>query len=404
MKTVDVPLKDLHPDPANARKHSEENLSQIMASLQRFGQHRAAVVQRDTGIVLIGNGMLEAAKRLGWKTLSVYYVDDDNATAAMRAIADNRTGESSTWDEDALAALLREQDEDFLADFDLADFIPDPDPGEVLDPEAPPVPVDPVTRPGDVIRLGGHVVICGDSLDPAVVAQVVPEGGADACFTDPPYNVDYGNHGNQKGGNHKAIANDSMPADQWAGWCASVARGIEANVKGCVYVCHAPGPDGRVMAQTLDTALHWSATVIWAKDRFTLGRGKYQRRYEPIWFGWGGDGKGFTEARDREDVWDMKRPSVSKEHPTMKPVALCAQAITDSTRKGNTVYDPFLGSGSTLLACEQLGRRCVGIELDPGYCDVIITRWEGLTGEKAERPLRRDSAKAKTVAAMKAAA
>lgn len=385
MKTENVNLDAINLDPHNLRKHGEKNLAAIRASLDRFGQHRAAVVQRSTGIVLIGNGMVQAAKDLGWKQVSVHYVDDDNATAAMRAYADNRTGELAEW-MDGYEDVVGAFDDDFLADMDF-----DINAGEVVDvveDEVPEAPVDPVTQPGDVIRLGRHVLVCGDSLEADSLALLpLP---ADACFTDPPYNVSMGTIKHEKF-KSRAIENDSMPAADWAVFTRRFVDAIKANTKGCVYVCQGTGPDARQTFTLLDEALHWSATITWVKDQFVLGRGKYHRRSEHIWFGWVGDGKGFTAARDRDDVWEIPRPKASPEHPTMKPIGLVAQAIQDSTRPGQTVFDPFLGSGTTLLAAEQTGRVCLGIELDPAYCDVIVQRWEALTGETAERPERADA-------------
>ena len=139
------------------------------------------------------------------------------------------------------------------------------------------------------------------------------------------------------------------------------------------------------MATALDAAMHCGSTIIWKKDRLVLGRSKYHSIYEPIWFGWSTSGRQFSEDRTLTDVWEIDRPSKSPEHPTMKPVELVARAITHATGPGGTVYDPFLGSGTTLIAAEQLDRTCYGTELDPGYCDVIVERWQNLTGGKAER-------------------
>ena len=127
--------------------------------------------------------------------------------------------------------------------------------------------------------------------------------------------------------------------------------------------------------------LHWSATIIWVKDIFVLGRSKYHRRYEPIWYGWR-DKSSFNGKRDVDDVWEIPRPKRSEEHPTMKPIALCVKAIENSSVKDGIVYDPFGGSGSTLIACEQLNRKCMMMEIEPKYVDVIIKRWEDFTGKK----------------------
>ncbi len=206
---------------------------------------------------------------------------------------------------------------------------------------------------------------------------------ASLVFTDPPYNIDYGNIKHPKF-RQRSIKNDAMPEVDWSEFSEKIVDRIVEFSNGCVYVCHAPGPDGRVIAAALDGKLHPSTTVVWVKDVFTLGRGKYQNQYEPIWFGWSGDGKNFTPRRDLSNVWSVARPKKSIEHPTMKPVELVEMAINHACPSGGIVLDLFGGSGSTLIACEKTKRRCFTMELDPRYCDVIVKRWEDFTGKKAE--------------------
>lgn len=152
--------------------------------------------------------------------------------------------------------------------------------------------------------------------------------------------------------------------------------------KGCVYMCAGQGEDGRLMFVEADKLMHNSTTIIWNKDQFTLGRGKYQNKYEPIWFGWVESGVDFTDDRTITNVWDIKRPKKSDLHPTMKPIELIATALKHNPGS-ESVLDLFGGSGSTLIACEQLSRKCYMMELTEHYCDVIINRWETLTGRKA---------------------
>jgi len=154
--------------------------------------------------------------------------------------------------------------------------------------------------------------------------------------------------------------------------------------EGCVYVCHAPNNDGRTIASVMDSNFHPSTTVIWNKDVFTLGRGKYQNKHEPIWFGWVKSGKAFTDKRDLANVWDLPRPKASELHPTMKPVELVVRAIGHASKAGDVVFDPFLGSGTTLMASEQTGRSCRGIEIDPGYVAVTLERFKEATGKESK--------------------
>ena len=157
-------------------------------------------------------------------------------------------------------------------------------------------------------------------------------------------------------------------------------------VTGDVYCVLGASEWPRLDATLRSHGLHWSATVIWVKDTFVLGRSKYHRRYEPIWYGWKDGGpSSFCERRDLDDVWEIPRPRKSEEHPTMKPVALVARAISNSSARSDVVLDPFLGSGTTLIAAEQVGRVCHGLEIDPGYCEVIVERFEALTGKRAVR-------------------
>ena len=157
---------------------------------------------------------------------------------------------------------------------------------------------------------------------------------------------------------------------------------IKQFATGCVYMCAGQGHDGRTMFMVADELLQNSTTIIWNKDRFTLGRGKYQNKYEPIWFGWVDSGVHFTEDRTLTNVWDIERPTKSDLHPTMKPVEVIATALKHNPGSCSCL-DLFGGSGSTLIACEQMNRKCYMMELDPKYVDVIIERWEQFTGEKA---------------------
>ena len=270
----------------------------------------------------------------------------------------------------------------------LDEFIRDPDvpPG---DPEAvPEVPEEATTQRGDLWVLGDHRVLCGDATSVDDVEKLMDGEVATLMVTDPPYNVAYGSTKADRRGNwsrgEEIIKNDHLNQSNWKEFCGDFCGTARVAVSGFLYVFHAPGPDGRIMATTLDEAFHWSASIVWVKNHFVQGRGKYQRKHEPLWFGWNGaDGKGFSEDRTLVDVWDADKPSANKDHPTMKPLELLESAINHATKEGALTFDPFLGSGTTLIAAEKQGRRCFGLEIEPKYVDVIVKRWEDYTGKTA---------------------
>lgn len=210
-------------------------------------------------------------------------------------------------------------------------------------------------------------------------------------FTDPPWNVNYGavSEDNAQGYKPRKILNDFMGTQDFkefmynAFYCMN-----KASKQGCMtYVVMSAQEWGNMMLTLAENNYHWSSTIIWNKDRLVFSRKDYHTKYEPIWYGWKEGESRLCPLTDRKqsDVWDIERPSKSEEHPTMKPVELVAKAINNSSKKGNIVLDLFGGSGSTLIACEQLNRKCYMMELDPHYVDVIIQRWENLTGQKAEK-------------------
>ena len=253
----------------------------------------------------------------------------------------------------------------------------------LTDPDAvPDAPAVPVTVLGDVWLLGRHRLMCGDSTSIDAVGRLMDGQKADMVFTDPPYNVDYGNNKSSKDV-VREIQNDNMTREDFQTFCAGFTLSITSFCSGCVYVFGPPGPDGRVMFTELDNAMHCSTTIVWNKDRFVLGRGKYQNKYEPCWFGWNGSGSSFVNDRKLTNVWDFPRPSSSKLHPTMKPVELVENAIGHASNVGGMVMDLFGGSGTTVIACEKTARDCRMMELDPKYCDVIIQRWQNFTGQTA---------------------
>jgi len=410
---VKVAIADLSLDPKNARKHSQRNLDAIAASLVRFGQRKPLVVHR--GVVLAGNGTLEAARSIGWTEIEVSAVPDDwdDDTAKAYALADNRSAELAEWDESELAKQLLELDEKGWNIEELGFKQREVEKPEPVDQDdVPDVPVEPTTRLGDIYQLGNHRLICGDSTDAATLSKALNGEMADCIFTDPPYNVAY-----QGGTKDKlTIENDSMSDADFENFLLAAYEAMFANAKeGCpIYVCHADGSSIAFRSKFLESGFLLKQILIWVKDNFTLSRQDYNWQHEPIIYGWkpgaahnwyGPFSDSTVQEFDQKDVTKMTkeqllaivqkaldsttvikvdRPRRNSEHPTMKPIELITRLVSNSAKRKMRILDPFGGSGSTLIAAEALGMSASLVELDPKYCDVIVKRWENLTGQKAE--------------------
>ncbi len=382
-------VEKLIPYARNSRTHSPAQVDKIAASIKEFGFLNPVITDGENGIVA-GHGRILAAQKLGLEEVPT--IEASHLTDAQRkayVIADNRLALDAGWDDEMLRVELKDLDAvDFdltLTGFDLdeiASLTDEPTEG-LTDPDAvPDAPEVPVTVEGDVWLLGRHRLMCGDSTSIDAVEKLMDGRKADMVFTDPPYNIDYGNNKNQKF-KVRQIKNDNMSGEEFKDFCAGFVLCIKAFCNGCVYVFGPPAADGRIMFTELDKMFHCSTTIVWNKDAFTLGRGKYQNKYEPCWFGWNDSGAAFTNDRKLTNVWDFPRPRSSKLHPTMKPVAIVENAIGHASNVGGKVLDLFGGSGTTAIACEKTSRDCRMMELDPKYCDVIIKRWQDFTGEKA---------------------
>jgi DNA modification methylase len=289
--------------------------------------------------------------------------------------------------------------EDFAAGFALTDFteinlpelgfdflvVDDPEKDDAI----PEVPQEPTVKPGDLYKLGDHRLLCGDSLNEENIIRLLDGARSNMVFSDPPYNISYGQskYGEYQNPRHKIrnMENDSQSPDEWRDFCNKLFVLIKQYNDGDIYLWGASGPEGmRMRLWLIEMGCHWSATIIWKKNNLVLSPAKYQRIYEPCFYGWF-DKSSFCADRKQREVWEFDRPMRSDLHPTMKPVALCEEGIRNSSNPGDIVLDLFGGSGSTLIACEKLGRKCYMTEIDPGYCDVIIKRWETHTGKKAEK-------------------
>jgi DNA modification methylase len=382
------PLERLIPYARNARTHSGEQVAQIAASIREFGFNNPVLVDPQGGIIA-GHGRVLAARRLGLSQVPIIVLAhlDENQKRAF-ALADNKLTLNAGWDEAMLCLELEAlAQQDFS--LELTGFSP-PEIEDVLahagkraltDPDEAPEwdPSDAVSRPGEMWVLGAHRLLCGDATQTAGVDRLLEGGKCDLIFTDLPYNVDYCSKGRRK----MKLANDNLGAefqDFLTAACVSMLRVSQ----GPLYICMSSGELHHLHTAFTSSGGHWSTYVIWAKNTFTLGRSDYQRQYEPILYGWPEGGKHFwCGARNQGDVWSIDKPRVNDLHPTMKPVALVERAIENSSQPGDVVLDPFAGSGSTLIACENSRRRGRAMELDPRYVDVTVRRWQAYTGASA---------------------
>ncbi len=392
-----VPLLRLTPAPWNPRSIKDERFENLCRSLESdpdFLQLRPILATAD-GTIFAGNMRFRAAQHLGWETIPAILVDIPEQLARERALRDN--GSWGEWEEDDLAALLAELgaagSELELLGFDerelqqLLDSLGKQ--GGLTDPDdVPPLPEEPVTKPGDLWLLGEHRVLCGDATDPHDVTFVMDGQQAACLWTDPPYGVSY------VGGTEKKLTlkNDDRDGLNQLLEQAFAAVNPVLAPGAAIYVAHPAGANSVVFGERfLGQGWRLHQTLVWVKNRLVIGHSDYSYRHEPILFGYkpgyegrrGRGSRGWYGGNDASSVFEFPTPKSNEEHPTSKPVGLVEAMVRNSSRTGDVVLDPFLGSGSTLIAAEQLGRRCFGIDLDPRYGDVAVQRWERFTGKKA---------------------
>jgi len=390
-----VPVDSLIPYARNARTHSEEQIAQIAASIREFGWTNPILTDGDKGVIA-GHGRLAAARKLELTEVPVIelgHLSPEQKKAYI--LADNRIALNSGWDEELLKLELQElQGVDF--DLDLLGFGDDEierllngdqvGGGLTEDDAIPEAPVDPVSRTGDLWILGNHRLLCGDSTVLSDVERLMGGQLADMAFTDPPYNVDYGNSAKDKmRGKDRRIMNDDL-GEGFFQFLYDACLNLLLVTKGACYVCMSSSELHTLQKAWIKAGGKWSTFIIWAKNTFTLGRADYQRQYEPILYGWKqGTDHFWCGDRDQSDIWNYNKPRVNDLHPTMKPVELVERAIKNSSKSRDIVLDLFGGSGTTLIASEKTGRQARLIELDPKFVDVIIKRWEDYTGQQAVR-------------------
>jgi site-specific DNA-methyltransferase (adenine-specific) len=386
---MQIDLRDpteLKPYAGNPRDN-DAAVDAVCESIREFGFRQPVVVDEDD-VIIVGHTRHKAALKLGRANVPVHVARGLTAAQARAyRLADNQTAALSGWADDRLAAELAAlQGEGF--DLTLTGFSAEeidallaPRPAALLgDPDdVPEPPTEPVTRPGDLWVLGRHRLVCGDAKDPVAVTLALDGSPADLLLTDPPYNVAY------EGGTseHLTIANDAMTDGDYRGFLAtSFGTAFEHLAPGSsFYVWHADVNGLTTRLAAADAGMTVRQVLVWAKPSLVLGRCDYHWRHEPCLYGWK-DGAAHTWLGDRTQttVLEYAKPARSGEHPTMKPVELFAALIRNSCPAGGRVLDPFGGSGTALIAAEQEGRGASLIELDPRYCDVILSRFTALTG------------------------
>ena len=369
MEYKKTPVDQLIPYANNARTHSEEQILKVASSIKEFGFINPVIIDGENGIIA-GHCRVESAKRLGMTevpTLEVKHLSEAQKKAYI--LADNRLAEDAGWDEELLRIELEGLAElDFDLDsigFDISeldDIFPDEYDGEA-DGEIIEPPADPIAKLGDIYLLGRHRLMCGDSTKEEDVAKLMNGNKADMVFTDPPYGFNY-----VKKSNGQFIKNDGIEFEQ------IIADALALVDVDTAYVCGDAKTAGAFLRAT--SCLGEPKTcIVWSKP-IQHRMHRYEPCHEFVWY-WGDNGPPFYGT----NVYEAKR-AIEKYHPTVKPVELVEYCISSHGDK-MLVLDLFGGSGSTLIACEQLNRTCYMMELDPAYCDVIINRWQTLTGQQA---------------------
>lgn len=377
MQLVDI--NKLIPYVNNARTHNAQQINKLRSSLREFGFINPVIIDRDFNVIA-GHGRIMAAKEEGISKVPCVFVDYlTEAQKKAYILADNRMAMDAGWDEELLKVEIEAlQAEDFdlsLTGFDekeLAGFFDTSDNAKEDD-----FDVDtelgkpPVTKTGDLWLLGNHRLLCGDSTKEESYALLMNGKKANLVVTDPPYNVNYQ-------GTAGKIKNDNLENEKFyqflfdAFTCMEKAMADDASI----YVFHADTEGLNFRKAFADAGFYLSGTCIWKKQSLVLGRSPYQWQHEPCLFGWKKNGKHqWYSDRKQTTIWEFDKPKKNGDHPTMKPVPLLAYPIKNSSMSNCIVLDPFGGSGSTLIACEQTNRICHTIELDEKYCDVIVKRY-----------------------------
>ena len=400
-----VAASKLMANPFNHRLHPKNQRDVVSASIRELGFIKSVIVNRLTGHIVDGHERVRQALDEGPDTpVDVEYIELSEEQERKALFVLDASSELADVDGDALASLfadmkledaaLRGLMDDMAKD---ADIFVEP----VIDEDdVPEVPTDPVTKPGDLWILGNHRVLCGDSTKAEDVGRLMDGAKAHLVITDPPYGVSYSDKNaflsaiNKGNGNQTKIENDHLnKKETQAMWGSAFKNMADAMGAGAVVYCFMPqGGDQMMMMMMMmmmEGGIEPRHELIWLKNNHVLGRSDYNYKHEPILYAWKKGGHKFY-GDFSTSVIECKKPHASKLHPTMKPVELVAILVQNSSQLSETIYDPFMGSGTTLIAAEQLNRKCYGIEISPVYVDVICSRWSKLTGRQ---PIRESDGK-----------
>jgi ParB-like chromosome segregation protein Spo0J len=392
LKIETKPIERLRAYERNARTHSDEQIAQIAASIAEFGFTNPILIGAD-GVIIAGHGRLLAAQRLGMAEVPTIVLD--HLTDAQRralVIADNRIAENAGWDEDLLRAELEALDE---LDFDLTligfsdaeldallEGADAPDGAVEGEDEVPEPPAEPVSQSGDLWVLGNHRLLCGDATLATDVERLLGSVKPLLMVTDPPYGVGYDPGWRNKAGASATRRTGRVLNDDRADW-----REAWALFPGDVaYVWHGALHATTVAESLIAAGLGIRSQIIWAKDRLVLSRGDYHWQHEPCWYAVRKSGKGhWAGDRKQTTLWHIASKDQDAEtvHGTQKPVEAMRRPMLNNSSPGQAIYEPFMGSGTTLIAAETTGRVCLGLELNPVYVDVAVERWQQFTGGTA---------------------
>lgn len=397
-----INIDELIPYANNARTHSKDQINKLRSSLREFGFINPILIDKDYNI-LAGHGRVMAAREEGIKEVPCVLVEHlTEAQKKAYILADNRLAMDAGWDDEMLALELenlKELDFDMdLTGFDAAEIdelfsnIHDKDvQDDDFDVDAA-LAEEPISKQGDIWLLGRHRLICGDSTKAEIYEKLMEGKKANLCVTDPPYNVNY-TAGSE---NERKIKNDNMEDKNFYEFLLASFKNIFNSLDdgAAAYIFHADTEGLNFRKAFKDAGFHLANVCIWAKQSLVLGRSDYQWQHEPILYGWKPTGKHRWYAdRKQTTIWNFDRPTKSELHPTMKPVPLVAYPIQNSSMSNCIILEPFAGSGSTLIACEQIGRICYAIELDEKYADVIVKRYIEYVDSYEEVFLIRDGEK-----------
>lgn len=376
----------------NNPRNNDGAVEYVANSIKEFG-FKVPIVLDKNNVIVAGHTRYKAAKLLNITEIPCIIADDlsDEQVKAFRLI-DNKAAELASWDIDLLNLEL-ENIKDI--DMELFDFKIDQDLNNIVEDDYEvELPEEPKSKYGDIYRLGNHYLMCGDSTKEEDVSKLMNGNKCDLFLTDPPYNVALGNEDTPEIARQRhrrtdglKILNDKMEDNDFLDFltkCFSIAKD---NLKdGAVfYIWHADNESLNFRLALKNCGLELRQTLIWNKNAITLGRQDYQWKHEPCLYGWkDGAGHNWYSDRTQATVFDFNKPTKSENHPTMKPIELFAYQMKNSSKKDDVIYDAFGGSGTSIIAAEQLNRKCYMMELDPRYCDVIVDRWEKFTNQKAE--------------------